>query len=574
MSNPESTWFKMNIDQRREEISFRRRNKESFAKIAQDLLGNEKNKPTIWSWAQRNMEESEIYPKMKEFGREPYGSYSDVERWTMFDIISSLFPRLDAMSEHLLFEMNKILTEQKNKFAKTAGFLDELEDRIIEALRRNTAVITTRVSTATGVPPPPPRSGVPGVPPPPPPPGVTIPSQVGVTPGSIAELRTDFEEMSMEEITALPQEFLEALTPVDRNRLQNRVKELKIIAKMTPEEREEYLRKKKEEKERSEAMEGLGGSLTSMLDDSDSLFARMRRAADDSQVSGTGTFGKFTVEYIYFYCFACGKMNRSEEESLDQCEYCGAEEEQMVLDEEKSNYQYWECLSLKNQESVDIDYSRGKQIVVRSRWKTPIDSFENLMDCPSDKMREITSAVHVKADPDKQFSHYLTLLRMYTQLNLQGDLKTYLSELSEEIQKLPDASSKDTANLRATVIMDKIIFLLEWIESRKILEAVPLSDEIKIQVGNLAQDLKLLQDPESPQELRKASEIGQVASKIDQILNRFTSIFTQLETEILLPSRWKCSSCNDVFEVKDRHNIPEKCPNCGKIITKLTPIED
>jgi hypothetical protein len=345
MSNPESSWYQLNTEKRREEIRLRSRNHESFAKIAHDLLGNEKNKPTIWSWAQRNMETSEIYPKMKEFGREPYGSYSDVERWTMFDIISSLFPRLDAMSEHLLFEMNKILTEQKNKFAKTAGFLDELEDRIIEALRRNTAVITTRVSTATGVPPPPPRSGVPGVPPPPPPPGVAIPAQTGVAPGSIAELRTDFEEMSMEEITALPQEFLEALLPVDRTRLQNRVKELKTITKMTPDERKEYLRKKKEEKERSEAMEGLGGSLTSMLDDSDSLFARMRRAADDSQVSGTGTFGKSTVEYIYFYCFACGKMNRSEEELLDQCEYCGAEEEQMVLDEEKSNYQYWECLS-------------------------------------------------------------------------------------------------------------------------------------------------------------------------------------------------------------------------------------
>jgi predicted Zn-ribbon and HTH transcriptional regulator len=223
---------------------------------------------------------------------------------------------------------------------------------------------------------------------------------------------------------------------------------------------------------------------------------------------------------------------------------------------------------------VDIDYSRGKQIVVRSRWKTPIDAFENPMECPSDKVREITSAVHVKADPDKQFSHYLTLFRMYTQLNLQGDLKTYLSELSEEIQKLSDASSKDSANSQAILIMDKIIFLLEWIESRKIIESVPLSDEIKIQVENLVQDIKLLQDPESPQELRKASEIGQVASKVDQILNRFTSLFTQLESEILLPSRWKCSSCNDIFEVKDRHNIPEKCPKCSKIITKLTPIED
>ncbi|MHA2074503.1 MAG: hypothetical protein ACW97X_07780 [Candidatus Hodarchaeales archaeon] len=579
MSNTNAIWFKLNTEQRKEEISNRRKKNESFAKIALSLLGSEKNKPTIWSWARRNMSDHEIYPKMRSFGLEPYGTYSDVERWTTFDIISSLFPRLDAMSEHLLVEMNNILTDQHRNFTITAGFLDDLEKRVIEAIGRNTAVLTTRVSSAIPQargtsPPPPPRVGILGAPPPPPPSGTILSPQETMGSGSIRELRTDFEEMSMEEITSLPQEFLEALTPVDRNRLQTRVKELKKIEKMSPEEREEYLRKKQEEKERTEAAEGLGTSLSSMLNDSDSLFARMRSAADDSLVSGSGTFGKFTVDYTYYYCFACGKMNRSEDETLDECEYCGAGEEQMVMDEEKSNYKFWECLSSKNRESIDINYSRGKQIIVRSRWKSPIDGPMDPKGCEMDNIREITGSVHVKADPDKQFSHYLTLFRMYTHLNLQGDLKTYLADLSDEIQKLPDLTMKDQANTQAYKIMDKLIFLLKWIESRKIIEVFPSSKDLQIQIENLRQDIKLLQDPESPQELRKASEIGQIASKTDQVLNRFTSILIQIESELLLPSKWKCSMCDGSFEVKDRQNIPEQCPECGKIITKLTPMED
>ncbi len=514
---------------------------------------------------------------MKRLPQEPYGGFGDVEQWVMFDILSSLFPRLDAMSSHILFEINKILAEQREKFTATAGFLDDLENRIIEAITRNTAVLSTRVVSAVSMPattpPPVPAKKVPGAPPPPPPPSISaLPVQEVVPAGSMAKLRTDFEEMSMEEIIILPQEFLEALTPTDRNRLQTRVKELKKIEKMSPEEREAYLQKKREEKERTETAEGLGGSLTAMLDDTDSLFARMRRASDDSQVSGTGTFGKFTTEYIYFYCFACGKMNRSEDKISSGCEYCNAAADQLVLDEEKSNYTYWECLPAKSREFVDLNYSRGKQIVVRSRWKTLVGDPLDSKNCDTENIREITNAVLVKTDPDKKFSHYLTLLRMYSQLNLQGDLKAYFGELSDEIQKLPDIVTKEDAIFRVTVVLDKVNFLLEWLDTRDIIKAVSASEEIQIQVKNLTQDLRLLQDPDSPQELRKASEVGQIGNKVDQILNLFISIFMQLEPELLSVSRWKCSECANVFEVKDRFDVPDRCGSCGKIITKLVPV--
>ncbi|UCG90334.1 MAG: hypothetical protein JSU57_00985 [Candidatus Heimdallarchaeota archaeon] len=571
MSNPQAPWFQMDSNQKREEIIRRRLHNESFAQIAEALLGSSKNKSTIWSWAKRNMETIEIYPQMSKFPSEPYSQFSEIQQWIMYDILSSLFPRLDALSEHLLVEIQKIHTEQKQKFLTTAGFLDDLEERIMGAINRVSRPIASSVPQR-----PAPIHGkdlTSGVPPPPPPPGSTLPVQISVPPGSMGELRTDFEEMSMEEIQSLPSDFLEALTPTDRNRLQNRVKELKKIEKMSPEERKSYLQKKEEEKKRIEAAEGLGGSLTAMLDDSDSLFSRMRRSADESQVSGTGTFGKFTTDYIYFYCFACGKMNRSEDSDLSSCEYCNSGIEQLVIDEEKSKYTYWECLSAKAREYVELNYTRGRQIVVRSRWKILSGEPLDTKKCEPENVREITSAVLVKADPDKQFSHYLTLFRLYRELNLQGDLKSYLGELSEEIQKLIDLTTKKETISQAIIIIEKILFLLEWLEERGVIEAIPNSKEVKIQIENLKQDQQLLINPDSPQELKKASEVGHITGKMDQLLNRFTAILTRLEQELLIPSNWKCSECENVFEVKDRHNIPERCGSCDRVITKLVPVK-
>ncbi|MHA1331113.1 MAG: hypothetical protein ACTSR2_08555, partial [Candidatus Hodarchaeales archaeon] len=509
MVSTDFPWYKLTKKERKIEIINRRINGDSFAKIAKELLGSEKKKSTIWSWAKRNLEEREMYPAMRELPQEPYKKFSEVEQWIIFDYISSLYPRLDAMSAHLVEEIRNILVEQQKGFHLTAGFLDELEQRVIEAIRRNTATLTTRVAMATSsTPPPPPRAvsrGVTGAPPPPPPPSTAVlPSQTVVAPGTISELRTDFEEMSMEEISLLPPDFLEALSPTDRGRLQARVKELRMIEKMSPEEREEYLAKKKQEKEREEAAEGLGASLSSMLEDNDSLFARMRRAADDSQVSGTGTFGKFTIEYTYFYCFSCGKMNRSEDGSISGCEYCGASPEFLVLDDEKSNYTYWECLSEKAKEPVDLDYTRGKQIAIRSRWKTPVNEVNDLHGCDKDSIREITSSVEIKADPDKQFSHYLTLFRLYTQLPMQGDLKTYFDDLRIEIQKVPDILSKEDGIIQAGVIMEKIQFLIDWISSQDFMEENSLKGEVEKHFENLKKDIGLLFDSDSPQELKKA----------------------------------------------------------------------
>jgi rubrerythrin len=576
MASSDAVWYSMSKEDRKKELIQRRLDNQTFEQIAKDLLGSPKKKSTIWSWAQRNMDNNEIYPALRALTPQPFKKFGEVEQWIMYDVLQYLFPRLDAMTEHLLTEVQKTLdkqdklrADQKAKFEKTAGFLDNLEQRIMSSIQRNLQSVQIQTSSA----PTPPRSMVGGAPPPPPPPGSAMLPTSTVPSGPMAALRTDFEDMSMEEITALPPDFLEALTPVDRGRIQNRVKELKMIEKMSPEEREEYLRKKEEEKARSEAAEGLGSSLTAMLDDDDSLFARMRRSADESQVSGTGTFGKFTTEYTYIYCIACGKTNRSEEESIEECGYCYADSDHLVADDEKSNYTYHECLSHKSQEYVDLDYTRGKQIRILSRWKKPIGESTHPHKCPSDQIREITTAIMSKADPDKQFSYYLTLFRLYTQLKLQSDLKPLFGQLLVTIQKLPDSSTKEAAITDTYELMDHILAIIAWITERNVIEALPNYAEIQATIDNLVIDIDPLRDAESPQELRKSSDIGSVTSKADQLLNKFTSIILQIESEIIIPSQWKCTSCNNIFEVKDRNKTPEKCESCGKIITKLVPVD-
>jgi rRNA maturation endonuclease Nob1 len=579
LSSSKAPWFELNKKERIAEISRRRSKNETFENIAEALLGTPTKKSTVWSWAKRNMERRDLYPSIQQLPSDPYRKFTEVEQWTMYDRIEYLYPQLNAITTHILEEITRVVEQQEKfreinteKFSKTAGFLDELEKRIQASIQRNLA--TFRVQSAAA--PSPPRTSFGAAPPPPPPPSTGFSPGALPVPGpagTMADLRTDFEEMEMEEISALPPDFLEALTPTDRGRIQSRVKELKMIAKMDPDEREAYLKKKLEEKERAEASEGLGSSLTSMLDDDNSLFARMRRSADESGVSGTGTFGKFTTEYYYIYCIACGKTNRSEDEALDHCEYCQADIEHLVADEEKSDYSFFECLTHKKSEYVDLNYTRGTPIVILSRWKTPIGKDTDSHGCPPDQIRDITSSVQSKADPDKQFSHYLAQIRLYTQLKLLPDLLPHFQVLLDTIQEIPDSSSKEVAITNVHTLLASITGILLWITDRNVAEGVQGYGEIQDRIDNLQKDIEPLSDSESPQELRKASDIGSVISKADQLLNRFTQIILEIESELIIPSKWKCSSCDNVFELKDRNASPDKCEACGKIITQLLPVD-
>ena len=118
-----------------------------------------------------------------------------------------------------------------------------------------------------------------------------------------------------------------------------------------------------------------------------------------------------STEYFYIYCISCGKTNRSEDPDLSECQYCQSDSDHLVSDEEKSSYSFYECLDHKEDEYVDLNYSRGKQITVLSRWKIRAGEKVDTHGCPPDAIRNISSAVHSKADPDKEFSYYITLSR-------------------------------------------------------------------------------------------------------------------------------------------------------------------
>ena len=158
-------------------------------------------------------------------------------------------------------------------------------------------------------------------------------------------------------------------------------------------------------------------------------------------------------------------------------------------------------------------------------------------------------------------------------MKLQPDLKPLFNQLAFTIQKLPDSLSKETAISNIYELMDNILAIIAWITERNVIEALSNYAEIQATIDNLILDIDPLRDSESPQELRKASDIGSVTSKADQLLNKFIAIILQIESEIIIPSQWKCTSCNNVFEVRDRNKTPEKCEACGKIITQLVPVK-
>lgn len=542
-SDQSLNWFKLSKEGRVREIVLRRKNNESFADIAEALLGDRNKKTTIWHWYKRNIKD--IQESMSRF------EFTDADQWVMFDIMQSLFPRLDATMVHLLEEIkalqtrqNESMQQQKDKFNLTASFLDSIEERMSKGLNqmasqlrasgvsRGYPVSSSNVGTG---PPPPPSSG--GIPPPPPGSGLPSPTAPptgdGNIPGPFASLggdnfRTDFEEMDLEDIKVLPREFLENLSTTDRTRIQNRVKEIKMLSKMSSEDREAYLTKKREEKERASASEDLGSSLKTMLDDQDSLFSRMKRAAEVSAIEGSGTFGSFTTDFIYSYCIACSKSTRNEDEAANQCSYCGSDLDHLVEEEEKLNYKYYECLDCKMKELVDENFSRGSTIIIKSRWKIADGDSEpkNHSLCKSKNIREISSAILTKEDPDKQFSYPLMALKKILQKELtiknKEPLKNTLSQIYNALQSVPDIVKQSEARKITKKFLDLMKPLLD--ELRSIANSNVPDSEIIDNIDNLFLDLKELQTEESPQHYLKMNETNQFISKIDQLITRILPI--------------------------------------------------
>ncbi|MFW9995251.1 MAG: hypothetical protein ACFFD4_24660 [Candidatus Odinarchaeota archaeon] len=543
MSDEETLWEKLDKEQRQQEILKRRKNKESWADIADALTGSRIKKGSIWSWANRNIPLDEL--RKAENGLKLTPTLTEEDQWLMFDqIMHNLFPRLDAVVVHLLTEFKKlqeeqrkIQEEQQKKFILTASFLDSIEERLSRSIKANMTGMVVPASyqassSSTGMtagsPPPPPKNV-------PPPAGSTAPpppSGSGSVPAPTT-IRTDFENMSLEEINTLPPDFLVSLSTIDRGRIQERVKELKYIARLSPEEREDYLEKKRKEKELEEASTGLGDSLKAMLDDSDSLFAKMKRAAEDSEIKGKGTFGQFTTDFIYSYCFSCGKTIRNEDVVATACPFCGGQEELVVAEEEKTGYRYFECLDCKFKEAVNPSFTRGSPVIITSRWKVVgTGKAPSSHDCGSANIRDITASVLTKEDPDKQFAYNLTFLRSYLQSDIAKNLLHLLKPVNDTLQRVPDITTRNEGIVSLEKMMEQLRACFAWLKKSGSFDR--LEKSVRTDIEHLLEDLAELNNKDSPQHYMKMNETNQLTAKIEQLMTLFTAILEKTKKHFMI----------------------------------------
>lgn len=129
-------------------------------------------------------------------------------------------------------------------------------------------------------------------PPPPSPPSSSplLPSLQNFAPNNSSQVGKKISELSKEEIDSLSQEYLNQLSVENRRQLQNRVKEIKLLESMSAKEREEYYLMKKQQNQEQESFEGILSDLNAQLEDKNSLFAKMRRITDETEIVGRGKF--------------------------------------------------------------------------------------------------------------------------------------------------------------------------------------------------------------------------------------------------------------------------------------------
>jgi len=163
----------------------------------------------------------------------------------------------------------------------------------------------------------PPRPSSYNIPPPPPPPSSQTQNH-----SSLDTRDLEFESMTLEELTSLDPSILENLSLLQRNQYNNRLKELQKLEKMSPQEREEYLKKKEQEKKRRSNLNELKDALKNLEELGNPLFLKMKAQAEDSVIVGQGTFGHLGPKKIFVPCFKCGATNELFDDEELICKYC------------------------------------------------------------------------------------------------------------------------------------------------------------------------------------------------------------------------------------------------------------
>ncbi|MHA2040190.1 MAG: hypothetical protein ACW98X_27635 [Promethearchaeota archaeon] len=165
------------------------------------------------------------------------------------------------------------------------------------------------------------------VPPPPPPPPLrgsddnksTIATDFNF---SVMDLET-LKSYSPEFLASLPLNNLLASLPLNnRNQFNARLRELQLIDRMTSKEKKEYFAKKVREEEKATNYIALKSSLKNLSESENPLFLKMKKQAEKTILTGTGTLGNLGPKKVYIRCHICGKTSDIIEGKDNACKFC------------------------------------------------------------------------------------------------------------------------------------------------------------------------------------------------------------------------------------------------------------
>jgi len=211
----------------------------------------------------------------------------------------------------LVQEKEHLIVEDEFKFEPLLNRIRELESQVRELRSKLDANLQSNTLFSSPT--------VHSTPPPPPP----APSAFNVTP-VVESQDINFSEMTLEELKALNPILLGSLSLHQKNLFNTRLKELEELQNLTPSQKAEYLKRKEHESLQALHLNEFKNALKNLEELGNPLFAKMREQAEQSAITGYGTFGSFSKKTLYIPCYSCGDTNELEEDDEFRCKFCQA----------------------------------------------------------------------------------------------------------------------------------------------------------------------------------------------------------------------------------------------------------
>ncbi|UCG00418.1 MAG: hypothetical protein JSW11_12305 [Candidatus Heimdallarchaeota archaeon] len=207
-------------------------------------------------------------------------------------------------------ELEQQIRNMESKINNTSSrdYMSDIIDEILITIRKHIESdlksIKSNLSSSQNAPPPPP------------------PSNAGQNLHKQNNIEINFSQMPLEELKQFSPEFLSELPLSLRNQYNTRLRELKLISKMTPKQRKEYFKKKKKEQEQATKLDDFKNSLRNLSGVDSPLFLKMKKQAEKSVLAGQGTLGNFGEKMIFINCHKCNTTNKILEGKDTLCKNC------------------------------------------------------------------------------------------------------------------------------------------------------------------------------------------------------------------------------------------------------------